>query len=172
MAKGNKIVVSERPKGVTIEGFMISQSPKPGTVMEIDWSVAAVSNRFAWEPWGVTGADGIRGVGADGDRRLMAVLIPDPNTGQASDTAYVSAASPGTRCHLYVPVAGEMLNMLVLDISGTGDDLRVGDIMIVNDGDGKLIETTGDPESEPFIVLEALTDPMADTLVWCMYTGQ
>lgn len=138
--------------------------------MEIDWSESPVSGRFAWEPYGVTAADGIRGVGADGNRRVMAILIPDPNTGQASDTAYVSAASPGTRCYMYVPQAGETFNMLVEDVGGTGDDLRIGDLMMVDDGTGKLLETSS-PESEPFMVLEDITNPLADTLVWCMYTG-
>ncbi len=165
MARGNKIVVSERPKGVHLEGY-ITGTPKPGTVMEIDWSVAEVSGRFTWEPYGTTGANGIRGVGADGNRRIMAVLLPDPNTGQASTTAYVT----GARCYMYVPQAGETLNMLIDDIDGTADDLRVGDIMMVEDSTGRLIETNS-PESEPFIVLEALTDPVVDTLLWCMYTG-
>ncbi len=167
MAKGNKIVVSERPKGVHLEGQLPSTgTPKPGIVMEIDWSEAVVSGRFTWEPYGTTGADGIRGVGSDGDRRIIAVLLPDPNTGQASDTAYVA----GARCYMYVPQAGETLNMLVEDVGGTGDDLRVGDLMMVDDGTGKLLETSS-PQAEPFMVLEAITNPTADTLVWCMYTG-
>lgn len=167
MAKGNKIVVSEAKKGVHLEGY-ITGAIKPGTCMEIDWSVTPVNGDFYWEPFGITAADGIRGVAADGDRRLVAVLLPDPNTGQASTTAYVT----GARCYMYVPVAGETLNMLIDDISGTGDDLRIADILMIDDGTGRLIETTGDPESEPFKVLEVLTDPVVDTLLHCMYTGQ
>jgi len=167
MAKGNEIIVSANPKGRFLEG-VVTGTPKPGTVMEIDWSEAKSNGRFTWEPYGTTAADGIRGVGADGDRRIIAVLLPDSLQGKAATAAYVT----GDRCFLYVPQAGEELNMLVEDVAGTGDDLRVGDIMIVDDGTGKLLETTGDPESEPFIVLEAVTNPTADTLVHCLYTGQ
>lgn len=168
MALGNRIIVSEEPRGRFIEGI-ITDTSKPGTVMEIDWSESIINNsEFSWEAYGTTAADGIRGVAADGDRRVIAVLLEDKMQGKIATDAYVA----GGRCFLYVPIAGELLNMLILDISGTGDDLRLADPLIVNDGDGKLIETTGDPESEPFICLEALTDPVADALLLCMYTGQ
>ncbi len=171
MALGNKIVIAGKggPKGTFIEGI-VSGTPKPGTVMEIKWAVAAVGpsgTDFTWEPYGTTAADGIKGVGADGDRRLIAVLDIDKLQGKTATDAYVS----GSRCFLYVPAAGELLNMLMLDISGTGDDHALGDILMVNDGDGKLIETTGDPESEPFMCLEVATNPLADALLMCMYTG-
>jgi len=42
---------------------------------------------------------------------------------------------------------------------------------MVDDGTGKLIATTGTPESEPFVLLETVTDPTADTLAWTMYSG-
>lgn len=171
MVKGNNILISEMEKNRRIEGF-IQRTTKPGTCMEIDWSVAPVNGDWTWEPYGITAADGIRGVGADGDRRLVAVLLNDTLAGQAATTAYAGTSDAPVRCFLYVPVVGEELNMLIDDIGGTGDDLRIADILMIDDGTGRLIETTGDPESEPFIVLEALTNPMADTLLHCMYTGQ
>jgi hypothetical protein len=42
------------------------------------------------------------------------------------------------------------------------------------DGTGKLVATTGTPEMESFILLEAFDDPTStatDYLFWCMYTG-
>ncbi len=166
MASGNKIIVTPNPNGVFFEG-RITGTPKPGTVMEIDWSEAISNGRFTWEPYGTTGADGIRGVAADGDRRIIAVLLEDEQQGKIATDAYVT----GDVGFMYVPLAGEELNMLIEDVGGTGDDLRVGDIMMVDDGTGKLLETSS-AESEPFVVLEALTDPVADTLIHCLYTGQ
>lgn len=168
MARGNKIVVSESPRGVFMEG-RVTGTPKPGTVLEIDWSVAKDDGgRFTWEPFGVTGASGAKGVSADGDRRIIAVLLADKLQGKTATDAYVT----GTRCFMYVPVAGEELNMLVADVAGTGDDHAVADIFMVDDGTGKLVETTGDPESEPFVCLENTTNPLADALLHCLYTGQ
>jgi len=170
MAKGNQIIVSDDPRGRFIEG-VISGTPKPGTVMEIKWTVAAGGPSgmdFTYEAYGTTAADGVKGVGADGDRRTIYVLDRNKLEGVVATTAYVD----GERAFLYVPVAGEDLNMILQDVAGTGDDHAIGDTLMVDDGTGKLLATTGDPESEPFQVLEVVTDPVADTLTLCRYTGQ
>ena len=75
MAKGSDILLTVNPKGNFLEGY-VTGTPKPGTCMEIDWSESAVQGRFYWEPYGTTTADGERGVGGDGHRRLVAVLLP------------------------------------------------------------------------------------------------
>ncbi len=156
MAKGNEIIVSAQPKGVFLEGT-VSGTPKPGTVMEVSAVATNGTKTFrVYQP------------GTDGDRRPIYVLLPDHLQGKLATDAYVS----GDRCFVYCPVMGEELNMLVADVSGTGDDHAVGDVMMVDTGTGKLIVTTGSPESEPFILLEASTDPTADALLWCAYTGQ
>tara|TARA_R110002020_G_scaffold376130_3_gene587295 strand:+ start:20519 stop:21001 length:483 start_codon:yes stop_codon:yes gene_type:complete len=159
MAKGNKIVVSPHPKGVEIEGT-INGALKPGTVVQIDVSegIDTGTNRMQWEAYAP---------GTDGDQRLIAVLLPDRHQGKLATDAYVS----GDQCFVYVPVAGEQLNMLYLDIAGTGDDHAFGDVMMVDTSTGKLIATTGTPESEPFTCLEAATDPTADSLLHSLYTG-
>lgn len=157
MASGNEIIVSANPRGVFLEGI-VDGTPKPGTIMQIKAATAAVNGRFTWE---------VFDAGADGDQRLIAVLLPDSLQGKTASDAYVD----GDRCFLYVPAPGEELNVLVADISGTGDDWAIGDLLIVDDGTGKLIATTGSPESEPFIGLEAVTDPTADHLLHVMYTG-
>ncbi len=162
MAKGTAIIVSNQPRGVFIEGW-ITGTPKPGTCMEIDISEAAVGGRFTWEAYGASSG----AIGSDGDRQLIAVLLPDDLIGQLATTAYAT----GERGFMYCPVAGEEINIIVEDVGGTGDDIAVGDKFLVDDGTGKLILTTGTPESEPFIALEAATDPQADTLLHCMYTG-
>lgn len=169
MANGNDIIVEAAPRGTKMEGILgaNSGSPKPGTIMEIDRSVEPVNGTFAWEPFGVTAASGSEGVAADGNQRLVAVLEIDKLQGKTADDAYATTE----RCFLYVPVAGETLNIRRADIAGSGDDVAIGDLFIVEDGTGKLIATTGSPESEPFFALETVTDPLAETLLWCMYTG-
>lgn len=158
MAKGNEIIVSMEPRGVFHEGY-VSGTPKPGTVMQIQAGTAMDgTGRFTWEVYNAA---------ADGDQRLIAVLLHDKLQGKLATDAYAT----GDRCRLYCPLPGEELNMLVADVSGTGDDHTVGEILMVDDGTGKLVATTGTPESEPFICLEATTDPTADALLWCIFTG-
>lgn len=158
MAKGNEIIVSANPRGVFLEGTL-SGALKPGTVVQIDVSEGIDSNgNFSWEAYN---AD------ADGNRRLIAVLLPDTLRGKLATEAYTS----GDHCFVYVPAPGEQLNMLIADVAGTADDHAFGELLIVDDGTGKLIATTGTPESEPFMLLEAITDPTTDTLAHCIYTG-
>ncbi len=166
MAQGNKIVVSANPKGRFLEGT-VTGTPKPGQVMEIDWSEAKVNGRFTWEPFGVTAESSPKGVGDDGDRRIIAVLIPDYDQGRTATTAYTT----GDRCFLYCPLPGEELNMLLEDVGGTGDDHALGDLLMVDNGTGKLLARDSDAEAIPFICLEVVTDPVADTLTHCMFTG-
>ena len=162
MAKGSKIVVTPDPMGRFFEGTLTSgQTPKPGTIMQIDTSVAIDgSGRFTWKVY-APGSDGIR-------CGLWAVLIEDDLQGRTETTAYVA----GDRIRLYRPLPGDELNMILQDVSGTADDHAVGEQLIADTGTGKLIATTGSPESEPFMLLEAVTDPVADTLAWCVYTGE
>lgn len=157
MPQGNEIIVTSPPRGVHLEGI-IDGTPKPGTVMQIKAAVEPVGGRHTWEDYDVD---------ADGDQRLIAVLLPDQLQGKIAADAYVS----GDRGFLYVPLPGEDLNMLVLNIAGTGDLFAIGDILMINDGDGKLIATTGSPESEPFIVMQTVAAITADTLIWCKFTG-
>jgi hypothetical protein len=94
-------------------------------------------------------------------------LREDDLQGRTSSDAYAA----GERCFLFTPRAGDELNLLVANLSGTADDHAVGEMLIVDDGTGLLIATTGTPETEVAILLEAITDPTADTLAWCRWTG-
>jgi len=159
MAQGNEILISAVPNGRFLEG-LIDGTPKPGTVMQVKAATEPVSGRHTWE---VYNRD------ADGDRPQgpIAVLLPDQLQGKLATDAYVT----GTRGFLYAPIAGDEVNMLLADVAGTGDDHAIGELLIVDDGTGLLIATTGTPESEPFVVMETITDPTTDTLVHCMFTG-
>ena len=168
MAKGNGIIVTPYPNGRK-KSVIVSGTPKPGTIMQIQAGTAVDGNgHHTYEAYDRD---------ADGDRPRgpFAVLLHDDKQGKTVNDAYVS----GTLGEVYFPLPGDELNLLFKNISGTGtgDELDEGDIMIVDDGTGKLIRATGSSESpgslecEPFIALEAVEDVTADTLVWSQFSG-
>ncbi len=159
MAKGNEIILSADPRGVFKEGI-IDGTPKPGTVMQVKAATEPIGGRHTWE---------VADYGADGDQRLVAVLLADWAQGKTADNAYAD----GDRCFLYCPVAGEELNMRISAAgTGTGDAIAIGALLMVDDGTGLLVATTGTPESESFICMETVADVvLAGTLCHCMYTG-
>lgn len=156
MAQGNTIIVSSDPMGRFLEGI-IDGTPKPGTCMQVKAAVAAVGGAYTWEVFNQA---------ADGTPSLVAVLLTDELQGKLATDAYVTA----TRGRLYCPAAGEMLNMLKGDVAGTADDWAIGDRLMIDDTTGKLVSDSSGL-SIPFIAMETVTDPTADQLVLCMYTG-
>lgn len=161
MAKGNRIVLSSEPQGRFIEGVLGNITPKPGTIMQFDISEALVGNRHVWEVYNAD-ADGGNPKGP------YIVLIEDYLAGVGPTTAYAA----NSRCFGYIPKSGDELNLLLADVAGTADDHTKGEILIVDDGTGKLIATTGTPEDEVAMLLEDVTDPTADTLAWCIWQGK
>ena len=163
--KGTRIKVSSPWRGV-VESAYISGTPKPGTVMTMK-SDAAVGGVFTWEPYGTTAASGGNGVSADGDRKLIAVLLEKDQEDKTYDDAYAD----GDLGRVYFPLPGEQLNMLVQNQSGTGDSFAIGDELMVDDGTGKLLACDSDAESQPFTVMETVAALTADTWVWCRFNG-
>lgn len=159
MALGNEIIISANPRGRFLEGI-ISGTPKPGTCMQLKAATEPVGGAFTYEVYDSS---------ADGEQRPVIVLLADQLQGKTASDAYTD----GQRGFLYMPAPGEELNMLVSAAgTGTGDSKAIGDLLMINDGDGLLIATTGSPESECFQVLETLTDVVAaGTLTRVMYTG-
>lgn len=163
MARGNEIIISAptSPRGVFTEGIIkTGNTPKPGTIMQMDPTVSLVGGRHTFKVYDAD-ADGGRPKGP------LYILDYDKLQGKLPTDAYAA----GDRCFLYTPIAGEEFNLLLADVAGTGDDHTAGEILIVDDTTGKLIATTGSPETEPFMLLESVTDPTADQLVWVVYTG-
>lgn len=151
------VVVSNDPRG-RYQECLITATPKPGTCMTVLAATEPVNGIFTYEAFNRD---------ADGDNAEIAVLVEDELQGRDITTAYVAA----TQGRMYFPLPGDFLQMLVLNIAGTSDSFAIGDLMIVNDGDGKLIATTGSPESEPFRIMETIAAITADTIVLCQYTG-
>lgn len=162
MAFGNEIIVTSNPRGVFREGkIAAAETPKPGTIMQIQAAGGLDANgRFVFEIYNAD-ADGGRPKGP------LWILLTDDRQGRLATTAYAA----GELCQCYCPCAGEEFNMLLLNLAGTADDHAFGEILIVDDTTGKLIATTGSPETEPFMLMETVTDPVADTLAHVMFTG-
>lgn len=151
--RGSVIVAQANPQGRFGEGI-ISGTPKPGVVMEM--TTAAMNNgRDTYQVWSK----------ADGALGPICVLREDDLQGFDYDTAYVS----GRRGFLYWPLPGDELNMRVLDVAGTGDDITRGQRFGIDQNTGKLV--AGSLTNEPFESLEAVTDPTADTMLLVRYLG-
>lgn len=161
MARGTKIIVTAEPEGMFMEGYIAAaQTPKPGTILQRDPTIALKGGRATYKLY-TRGADGRRPAGA------LWVLLEDRLQGRTTSDAYVA----GDRCFLYSPRAGEELNMILGDVAGTGDDHTAGELLMVDDTTGKLVAVGGSEQNAPFMLLETVTDPVADTLAWVEYSG-
>lgn len=162
MARGNGIIVSANPRGVFMEGVLGSgiTTAYPGKVLQIQPATALVGGRHTFEIYNAD-ADGARPKGP------IYILLEDALQGKAATEVAVA----GDRIRLYTPLPGEELNLMIGDVAGTGDDHTKGEMLIIDDTTGEFIATTGTPECEPAQLLETLTDPSADQLAWCVWTG-
>jgi len=151
------IIVSSNPLG-RFDEVILSGTPKPGTLLTIVAATEPVAGKFTAEPYNRA---------ADGNRAPICVLLENELEGKDITDAYVT----GMQARVYYPAMGELLQMLVANIAGTSDAFAIGDLLIANDGDGKLIATTGTPESEPFMCMETQAALTEDLHVLCQYTG-
>jgi hypothetical protein len=157
--RGSKIIVSSEPQGQLVEGLIATgETPKPGTIVQIDASVALNNGRHTWKIYNAD-ADGGRPKGP------YILLKEDDLRGKTYDDAYAAGDRAfGIICH-----RGDEYNLRLLDVAGTGDDHTKGEILIIDDTTGKMIATTGTPEDEVAVLLETITDPTADTVAWCQW---
>lgn len=179
--RGSEIVVSSPPRGLFREGTIkTGETPRPGQILQIDASagLATGTNEWTYEIYS-------RDADSDRPQGPLFILLPDPakNTWGLNTTAFASttteyiysAYAAGDHCFVYTPMPGEEFNLLLKDVSGTadaGDNYAAGDLLIIDSGTGKLIETTGTPETEPFMLVDTITGEMAgDILAHVIYTG-
>lgn len=165
MARGSLIVLVSHA-GRKIEGTIEGDDLLPGSIMEI-------------KPGTAEDADGrltyrVATPGADGGFPNGPLFVLDINflAGGTADTPYAT----GTRGFLWAPSEGDELNVRVsAPGTGTGDLIAAGTPLIIDNGTGNLIETTGTPDCEPFITMEAVEYPddleSTGTLVLCQFTG-
>lgn len=165
MSKGSKIIVGpgNDPHGRFWEGLIgTGLTIKPGMACQIDVSESQSSGKWVMEYYNAD-ASGGRPKGplfvcTEHNLRLQGKTIED---------SYVA----GELASFYVPLPGDELNLLLLNIAGTADDHVVGEVLIPDDTTGKWIATASTPEIEPAMLLEAVTDPTADTLAHAIWTG-
>lgn len=160
MSRRNKILLEPDPKGKRIEGFVATgETFYPGMCVQMDPTVSLRGGRHTYKIYN-RDADGNNPAGPH------VIVLEDHLRGMVMTDSYAA----GNRFFGYCPLPGDELNLLIENIAGTADDHSAGEILMVNDGTGKFIATTGSPEKEPAMLLEAITDPTADTLGWCVWS--
>lgn len=153
--------LNNNPQGRFMEGI-IDDTSKPGTWMELVPGSAEVSGRLHYRHYAP---------GADGSPREVIILLEDPGQGAIYSAAYVA----GTRCFLYSPLAGDEMNVLTADATGTGslNAFNVGDRLTGKNTTGTFIKELTATDSAPFVVNEDITQSEPDTGTWvfCRCTG-
>lgn len=170
-AKGNRTIVTtgRTPSGVFREGIVkTGETHYPGMIVQEDRSVAEVEGVATYK---IYDAD------ADGGRPKGAIFICCVESlGEMAEKGIDPAVTTngfaaGERALYYSPRAGEQFNCVYKNVTGTADDVAAGDVLIIDDATGKLIVTTGSPETEPFKAMTALVDPTEDAALWVEFTG-
>lgn len=166
--RGKRIIVSADPQGKFTEMVVkTGETHYPGQIVQIDPTVALSGGRNTAK---------IYDRAVDGDQPIGAFWVCTEDNmalqgkGITDSTTFDSYAA-GERASYYSPMAGEELNLLYLNLSGTADDHAAGEIGMVDDGTGKIIATTGSPETEVCVIKETVTDPTADFLAWVEWSG-
>ena len=160
MSRRNRIILTP-DRATPVEGIInAGETPKPGTIYQEDPTQALQGGRAVWKAY-TRDADGNRPKGP------FIVLTEDILQGKDMTQAYAA----GERAFGAIPKAGCELNLLFGNAGGTADDVVAGELLIVDSGTGKVIPTTGSPETEVAQAKEAIVDPVADQLLWCMWTG-
>ena len=91
MALGNKIIVSQNPRGRVIEGKM-DGTPKPGTVVQIKAATEPVAGRYTFTAYNRD---------ADANRPASPIMVLMENfRGSDATTAYVASE----QCRAYMPL--------------------------------------------------------------------
>lgn len=163
MARGSRTVITEPPGGITTEGYVkAGQTFYPGMGVIKDVSADLIGGRHTYK---------IYDESADGDIPTGGVYIVTEELNAKFGKAPTDSYAAGGKVSLYSPRMGEELNLLIKNISGTGDDHTKGEKLILDTGTGMFIATTGSPETEMAELLETITDPVADTVAWCVWSG-
>lgn len=127
--KGNTIIANGgQPNGRFVTGIL-SGVCYPGMQLQLKAGVEPINGNFTYEACSTAGAN-----------QPAFILLEDISQGVNPTTAYAS----GDLAQLYVPISGDELNLLYLNISGTSDAFTIGEKVIVNTA-GKFIATTGTP---------------------------
>src|SRR5687767_4248385 len=149
MARGNSILVGFEMQGRREEGIVATgETHYPGVAVQAKVSAGLTGGRYTYELYNAD-ADGGRPKGP------IYIVLEDAYQGRTVSDPYTA----GERLFLYCPLPGDELNLLISNLSGTGDDHTAGEMLIIDDTTGEFIATTGTPETEVAQLLETITDP-------------
>lgn len=161
--RGNSTIITADPKGQFDEGYVATSNTfYPGMIVQRDYTVALRGGRYTYK---VYTRD------ADGNNPAGGYWVVTERMNALQGKTITDSYAAAQRCSFYSPRNGEELNLLLLNISGTGDDHTIGEILIADTGTGKLIATTGSPEEEIAVLQETVTDPTADTVAFCVWNA-
>jgi hypothetical protein len=157
---GNRIILTP-DRGIIYEGIVnAGETFYPGMAVQEDPVQATQGNRKVCKIY-APGTTGNRPVGPH------IIVQEDLKQGRTVNDPYTA----GERFVGWIPWAGCRLNLLFRNVAGTADDVAIGSILVPNTGTGKWDVTTGTPQTGPARSNEALVDPVADTLLECVWTG-
>lgn len=163
MANGNSIIVSSFPQGNFREfKKKTGETIYPGMIVQEDISVALVGGRNTAK---------IYSRSADGEQPAGAFWVVTERLQAMCGATMTTAIPEGDSMLCYSPLPGDELNLVIANLAGTGDDHTKGEILMVDTGTGKMIATTGTPETESAVLKETITDPTSDTWAWCTWSG-
>lgn len=163
MARGSLIVVTAGADGQYQEGKVAAgQTFYPGMVVQRDPSAALTMGKHTYKLYDRA---------ADGDRPAGAFWVVTGNLERGRSLPVTTAIVAGSWTEFYCPEAGDELNLLLGDVAGTGDSHTAGEILMVDDGTGCLVATTGSPQTEVAQLLENIAAPVANTLAWVQWSG-
>ena len=164
MAKGNDIVVNGMfGKGRYTPYYNGTGGDLyPGTICQVDTSVAL---RAGVNTVVVYDRD------ADGDHPKGDLILVTHEMQKMVGKLATDAIGTGEIFQGYSPQAGDDVNLLLADANTgtTQEDIAAGTILMVDDGTGKLIATTGSPEEEVAVTMEAQNNMSAAALTWCRW---
>ena len=166
MPRGNNILVNgEHGKGRYMPLYNGTGGDLyPGTIVQLDTSVALKG--------GVHTAV-VYNRDADGDRPLGPHIVALETMQKLRGALMTDAIPSGEIFQGYVPQPGDELNLMIKDAdTGTSlNDVAAGTLLIVDDGTGYMIATTGSPEEEVAELLETVSDLAGAELGWCIWNG-
>lgn len=162
MARGNEVLVTgTEPKGRQTEGYVgVGFTFKAGMIVQKDPTIALKGGRHTYKPF-TRGTSGKRPAGA------AWLVLGQPEIGSIQTTTYAA----GDFVKLYALQPGDEYNGVLADVAGTGDSHTAGEVLMLQDTTGKFIATTGSPVFDCALLLENVTQPVADTLAWMEWGG-
>jgi hypothetical protein len=166
VAKGNDIVVNGMfGKGRYTSFFNGTGGDLyPGSIVQIDPTVALRGGQHTVVFYNRD---------ADGDQPKGDLILVTHEMQKTIGKLATDAIPSGEMFQGYSPLPGDDVNLLLADANTgtTTEDIAADTMLMVDDGTGKLVATTGSPEQEVAVTLEATNNMAAAALTWCRWAN-